>query len=84
MQQITKYFNAEKYVSVLFVMVGLIAILVAICFLIKVNQPFYKGIAYPLIAVALIQIVVGSSVYFSSQKDILRVNELITANKTKI
>lgn len=84
MEQITKYFNAEKYESVLFVLVGIFAILFSIYFLIKVKQPFYNGMAYPLIAVALIQIAVGSSVYFRSPKDIARVNDIVQTNKTKV
>jgi uncharacterized membrane protein len=84
MEQISKYFNAEKYESVLFVMVGIIAIIFAAYFLVKVKQPFYKGMAYPLIAVAIIQIVVGTSIYFKSPKDILRVNNIVEHEKSKI
>ncbi len=84
MNQIEKYFNAEKYESVLFVLVGIIAISVAIYFFIKVKQPFYNGIAYPLIGVALIQIIVGTSVYMRSPKDISRVNEIIQTDQSRI
>jgi multidrug transporter EmrE-like cation transporter len=84
MNQIEKYFNAEKYESVLFVFVGLVAIGFATYFFIKVKQPFYNGMAYPLIAVALIQIVVGSTVYFRSPKDIARVSQMVQTEKAKI
>ena len=84
MEQISKYFNAEKYESVLFVLVGIFAILFAAYFLVKVKQPFYIGMAYPLIAIAIIQIVVGTSVYFRSPKDILRVNNIVEHEKSKI
>jgi hypothetical protein len=40
--------------------------------------------AYLLIAVALIQIVVGSSIYLRSPKDIVRVNEIAQTHSTKI
>jgi hypothetical protein len=40
--------------------------------------------AYPLIAIALIQIVVGSSVYFRSPKDILRVEQIVQTEQQKI
>jgi len=40
--------------------------------------------AYPLIVIALIQIFVGSSVYFRSPKDIVRVDEIVQNNKAKI
>jgi tRNA uridine 5-carbamoylmethylation protein Kti12 len=84
MEQITKYFNAEKYESLLFILVGVVTISFATYFLIKLKRPFYNGIAYPLIAIALIQLTVGCSVYFRSPKDIERVIEIIQSNKTKI
>jgi hypothetical protein len=84
MNQIEKYFNAEKYESVLFVLVGVIAVSLAIYFFVKLKQPFYNGMAYPLIGVALIQIIVGTSVYFRSPKDISRVNEIVQTDQSRI
>ncbi|MEI6524117.1 MAG: hypothetical protein WCO37_11550 [Bacteroidota bacterium] len=84
MNQLEKYFYAEKYESALFVLVGILAIAFAAYFLIKIKQPFYNGAAYPLIAVAFIQIVVGSSVYLRSTKDIVRVTEMMHTNSSKI
>lgn len=84
MNQIEKYFNAEKYESLLFLILGTAAIALAVYFLSKVKQPFYDGIAYPFIAIALIEIVVGGSVYFRSPKDIARVNEIVQTNKSRI
>ena len=84
MNPIEKYFYAEKYESVFFVLVGIMSILVAIYFFVKVKQAFYNGMAYPLIAVALIQIIVGSSVYFRCSKDIVRVTEIVQTDKAKI
>jgi len=84
MEQVSKYFNSEKYESVIFILVGIIAISFATYFLVKIKQPFFSGMAYPLMAVALIQIVVGSSVYFRSPKDIVRVDKIVQADKPKI
>src|SRR4051812_27990137 len=84
MEQITKYFNAEKYESVLFILAGITAIIFATYFFVKIKLPFYNGMAYPLIAVALIQITVGSSVYFRSPKDIIRVSQMMQTDQTKI
>lgn len=81
---IEKYFNAEKAESLLFVLVGIMAIGLAIYFILKLKQPFYLGIAYPLILVALIQLVVGSTVYFRSPKDIMRVNEFLKKAPSEI
>jgi hypothetical protein len=63
---------------------GIVAIAFATYFLLKLKQPFFTGMAYPLIAVALIQIVVGSSIYLRSPKDIVRVNEIAQTHSTKI
>ncbi len=84
MNQITKYFNAEKYESIVFVLVGIVAICFATYFFIKVKQPFYNGMAYPLIVIALIQLTVGGSVYLRSPKDIERVNQIVQTDKSKI
>lgn len=62
---IYKYFMAEKQESLLFLVVGIIAILLAVAFwfFIKSNPAFFKGAAIPLIAIGLIQCIVGYTVY---------------------
>ena len=55
------YFLAEKQESVIFVLVGLLAIGISLYLLLTRHS--YRGMAYPLIAVGLIQIAVGGSVY---------------------
>ena len=84
MEQISKYFNAEKRESLLFIFVGLIAMIVASYFLIKLRQPFYNGMAYPFIAVALIQLTVGCTVYLKSTKDEERVIQFMHSDQSKI
>jgi hypothetical protein len=81
---ISNYFNAEKWESVLFILVGVAAILFACYFLIKLKLPFYNGMSYPLIAIAIIQLTVGSSVYFRSSKDIERMNIMLQSDSSKI
>ena len=67
---IYKYFIAEKQESLLFLIVGIAAVLLAIVFwvFIKSNPNFFKGAAIPLLAIGLIQIVVGYSVYSRTDK----------------
>lgn len=84
MNAIEKYFNAEKAESLLFILVGIAAITVAVYFILKLKQPFYNGMAITLVAVALIQITVGTSVYFRSPKDIERVNQIVQNEKSSI
>jgi lipoprotein signal peptidase len=84
MEQITKYFNAEKAESIIFTGLGIIAIFISLYFLFKLKQPFTNGIAYPLIAIALIHISVGIGIFVRSPKDIIRVNEIVQKEPTRI
>ena len=67
---IYKYFIAEKQESLLFLIVGIVAVLLAVVcwFFIKSNPNFFKGAAIPLLAIGLIQMVVGYSVYSRTDK----------------
>jgi hypothetical protein len=67
---IYKYFIAEKQESLLFLIVGIVAILLAVVFwfFIKSNPNFFKGAAIPLLAIGLIQMIVGYSVYSRTDK----------------
>jgi hypothetical protein len=61
---IDHYFGAEKLESLLFVVVGALAIAFALWLLRRRSR--LRGMAIPLIAVALIQLVVGGTVYLRS------------------
>ncbi|HMK03600.1 MAG TPA: hypothetical protein VK489_05390 [Ferruginibacter sp.] len=67
---IYKYFSGEKQESLLFLIVGIVAILLAvICwFFIKANPSFFKGAAIPLLAIGIIQVAVGYTVYTRCDK----------------
>lgn len=59
-----EYFLAEKQESLLFLLVGAVAIGASVYLL--ATKHSYRGMAYPLIAVGLIQLAVGGAVYFRS------------------
>jgi hypothetical protein len=61
---IDSYFGAEKLESLLFVVVGALAITLALWLLRRRSR--LRGMALPLIAVALIQGVVGGTIYLRS------------------
>jgi LPXTG-motif cell wall-anchored protein len=67
---IYKYFTGEKQESLLFLIIGIVAILLALAFwfFVKSNPSFFKGAAIPLLAIGLIQMVVGYSVYSRTDK----------------
>ena len=67
---IYRYFSGEKQESLLFLIVGIVAILLAIVFwfFVKTNPSFFKGAAIPLLAIGIIQAVVGYTVYARTDK----------------
>lgn len=65
---IEKYFIAEKQESLLFMIIGAISIIIALLGLFVWKTQSWKGAFIPLIAIALMQIVVGYSVYARSDK----------------
>jgi drug/metabolite transporter (DMT)-like permease len=69
---IEKYFNAEKSESLLFLLVGIAAILAAASFFLFIKTNFYKGAAVPLLLVGLLLGVVGFTVYKRSDADRVR------------
>jgi hypothetical protein len=62
------YFTAERQESLLFIAVGLIAVAVGLW--LWMNGHRLRSMAFPLIAVAAIQIVVGSSVYLRTDAQV--------------
>ncbi len=68
----------------LFVSAGVIAIALGVYFFFMSKDVFLRGMGYSLIAIALIQIVVGSTVWVRSPKDIERVNQVVKNEPAKI
>ncbi|WP_338793917.1 hypothetical protein [Bernardetia sp. MNP-M8] len=81
---IQEYFNAERFESLFFTGVGIIATLISIYFIFVVKKPFFYGMAISLIFVALIQLVVGTTVFFRSPKDIIRVENIFKNEPSSI
>lgn len=65
---VEKYFIAEKSESLLFIIIGIAAIVTAAIFFVGLKTPFWKGAAIPLFAIALLQITVGYTVYKRSDE----------------
>jgi hypothetical protein len=57
----SSYFTAEKQESVIFIAVGLVAIGISVW--LWMNGHRLKSMAYPLVAIALMQLVVGGLIY---------------------
>ncbi|MCU0438136.1 MAG: hypothetical protein MUC49_09475 [Raineya sp.] len=69
-QKIQTYFVAEKAESVIFMLVGIIAIIGALIGLFYLKKPMWSGMAIPLILIACIQITVGATVYFRTDSQV--------------
>jgi hypothetical protein len=84
MLEIQKYFNAEKSESLLFMAFGLFFILFSIyCFAVLKNN-FWYGLTIPLLIFSVIQIVIGSTIYYRSPIDSQRVENMLTNEPQKI
>lgn len=68
LEQIHEYFSAEKSESLVFIAGGLTALVAGGFFLFR--GAFFKGFACPLIIVALIQLVVGTTVYLRTDRQV--------------
>lgn len=68
-QDIEKYFLAEKQLGLAFIIIGSIAIIIAIVFFFLLKTSFYKGAAIPLLVIGLIQLIASITVYQKADKD---------------
>ena len=60
---IEKYFFAEKQESLVFLVIGVVAVLIAATFYFLLKNNLYKGAAIPLLIIGIIQVIVGYTVY---------------------
>jgi uncharacterized membrane protein YbhN (UPF0104 family) len=66
---IEKYFIAEKQESLLFVFIGIVAVILSLAFFFFLKTNFYKGAAIPLLLIGLLLGIVGFNVYQRSDED---------------
>ncbi|MDM7944112.1 MAG: hypothetical protein QUV35_15925 [Hydrogenophaga sp.] len=72
------YFSAEKQESLIFMAVGLLAI--GLGAWLWMNGHRLKSMAWPLVLIALMQIVVGASVYLRTDTQLSALSAQLTAN----
>jgi hypothetical protein len=77
-KDMSSYFHAEKQESSIFIAVGLVAI--GIGAWLWMNGHRLKSMAYPLVAIALVQIVVGGSVYLRTDTQLSALSVQFRAN----
>jgi hypothetical protein len=82
MDFIKTYFTAEKSESLIFMAFGILTIGFSVYALLKWGDSFYRGFAVPAILIGIIQIVVGGTVYFRTDKQIMQLETLYQQDKT--
>ena len=80
MDFIKTYFTAEKSESLIFLALGALTIGFSAYALWKWGDLFYKGFAAPAILIGLIQLVVGGTIYFRSDKQIQEMEQLYSTD----
>lgn len=78
MNEMSSYFDAEKQESVIFILVGLLAM--GLSLWLWVNGHRLKSMAYPLVVIALMQIVVGGTVYLRTDAQLSSLSAQLQAN----
>lgn len=66
---IEKYFNAEKNESLLFIILGIMAIVLALVFFFYLKTSWCKGFAIPFLLVGLMHLIAGYTIYNRSDED---------------
>lgn len=74
---VNSYFSAEKQESLIFLAIGLVAI--GISAWLWMNGHRLKSMAYPLVVVALLQLVVGASIYLRTDTQVATLSAQLQA-----
>ena len=82
MNHMSDYFVAEKQESVIFIVVGLLAI--GFSLWLWMNGHRLKSMAYPLVAIALMQIVVGGTVYLRTDSQVSTLSAQLQVNRAAL
>lgn len=77
MDTITDYFNAERAESLLFIAVGALTLAASAWCALVLRKPYFTGMAITLAVVAVLQLVVGVTVYLRTPTDVARVQQMV-------
>jgi hypothetical protein len=84
-QFISTYFKSEQIESLMLLGIGMITLTEALYFLWGFDfSPFYKGMSWPLLLIALAEIGFGASIYFRSLLDIRKVEMYFREDPSKL
>lgn len=84
MNTVTAYFNAERAESLLFIAVGAIALAFSAWCMVVHRKPFFLGMATTLALVAVLQLVVGVTIFQRSPEDTVRVQQMLQSAPDRV
>lgn len=84
MSPVNHYFTGEKSESYLFLVLGVVGFVLSIYLVLFKTSSFWKGMAIPFISVSILEIIVGATLIYRSPKDIIRVEQYIKYDQSKI
>jgi len=84
MHPVINYFTGERAESYLFFVLGLLGMGISVYFILVKVSPFWKGFAIPLMLVSVLEIIVGITLIYRSPKDIIRVENYLKNEPSKI
>lgn len=70
---IEKYFLAEKQAALIVLIIGAIAVLLALIFFFAFRTSLFKGAAVPLLALGILECIVGYTIHKKSDADRVRI-----------
>ena len=84
MDTVSNYFSAERTESLVFITVGLLALLASAACVIVLRKPLFSGMALTLTVVAVLQLIVGITIYQRSPQDTARVQQILQSAPERI
>lgn len=84
METISTYFSAERAESLLFMAVSAIALAASAYFVVVLRKPFFNGMAVTLSVVAVLQMIVGVTIYQRSPQDTARVQQMVQSSPKQL
>ncbi len=84
MTPIQEYFDGEKTQCTLGLILALLFIGLAIFFLVQVKTDYYRGMAYPFLAIPVLLFVICVTIILRAPEDMIRVTKYAIEQPTKI
>jgi hypothetical protein len=84
MEIVSAYFGAERAESIVFIVAALFALAGSAWCLLVLKQPFFTGMAISLSIIAVLQLIVGVTIYQRSPHDTARVHHMIHSEPDRL